>query len=567
VTGHPWQLTLTKCLPPMLHSTKNKPSGSRNPLKAVVPELLFMARVAEMLQGLGAKLGARVEYLEIMAQYCRKALIEDARRQALEMSPLVPIPAKALTPSFLDRKIRSLINQLRHSGEARGAQVVVIKNGHQLVDLAMGPRGTLEQDDVTPSTLFCGYSISKMVLAVLVHRLVDDGVLTYDTPIAAFWPDFATSPVKASITVRHVLGHTAGLQYAFPPKATVQMLTRKDAEIEKCLLEADPITAPGSKAAFHYFTYGWLLQAVLERSTGKSVSALVRELIGVPLGMEDDLMLAADMTTVPRGRLAVTEYSLRDMVGQHLDNTSGMSGASLAGLMGLDAADPSDVDSKALELLLKERLAGREFLLDHRLLNSRRLLTQEGGLPSLNGRFTAKGLAALMVALAEPERSPAIPSPAIPRPQSQIWANSPEGPRVPDAAGATRVTTAAGPATGPSPPAILSAARLRDMRCAQDVESPAFTRLVGRENAIRLGLGVQLFSFRQTREDGTEFLRSGAYGHASAGGQLVLVDPFLGLVIAVLGNRAPLPGDKNLGFEVLKAVAEELNLGVPVPIW
>ena len=86
---------------------KAKPKSERNPLRAVVPDLLFLARVAELLQGLGAKLKTRVDYMDIMATFCYKAL---SSRPCLE-----PVPVTTLSPgrggqdqalSFLGRKVR-----------------------------------------------------------------------------------------------------------------------------------------------------------------------------------------------------------------------------------------------------------------------------------------------------------------------------------------------------------------------------------------------------------------------------------------------------------------------------
>ena len=46
----------------------------------------------------------------------------------------------------------------------------------------------------------------------LIHRLVDRGLLSYDEPVATYWPEFGANG-KDTITVRDVLRHRAGLSH------------------------------------------------------------------------------------------------------------------------------------------------------------------------------------------------------------------------------------------------------------------------------------------------------------------------------------------------------------------
>lgn len=50
----------------------------------------------------------------------------------------------------------------------------------------------------------------KGVTATVVHLLAERAVLDYESPIAAYWPQFAVRG-KERITVRHVLTHSAGV--------------------------------------------------------------------------------------------------------------------------------------------------------------------------------------------------------------------------------------------------------------------------------------------------------------------------------------------------------------------
>lgn len=67
--------------------------------------------------------------------------------------------------------------------------------------------------------------------------------------------------------VRHVLTHTTGLQHAFPDEATFDSFCDWE-EMQEMLVEAKPAWPPGTRAAYHYFTFGWLVAAIVERASG-----------------------------------------------------------------------------------------------------------------------------------------------------------------------------------------------------------------------------------------------------------------------------------------------------------
>lgn len=81
-----------------------KPKDERNPLKAMIPDAVFLTRVTELLQGLASKLNTRVEYMDIMARFCKLAIIESVPR-AIAETPEGPIAGRPPI-SFLDRKVR-----------------------------------------------------------------------------------------------------------------------------------------------------------------------------------------------------------------------------------------------------------------------------------------------------------------------------------------------------------------------------------------------------------------------------------------------------------------------------
>lgn len=64
-----------------------------------------------------------------------------------------------------------------------------------------------------------------------------------------------------------MLTHSTGLQHAFPDKATFDKVCDWG-EVQRTLEDAQPAWPPGSRASYHYFTFGWLVAAVVERVAG-----------------------------------------------------------------------------------------------------------------------------------------------------------------------------------------------------------------------------------------------------------------------------------------------------------
>lgn len=89
-----------------------------------------------------------------------------------------------------------------------GAAVAVYHRGELAVDLWGGWRA--EGRPWQRDTLAMCFSTTKGVISTALHLLAERGQVEYDAPVAAYWPRFAQGG-KESITVRHVLTHSAGL--------------------------------------------------------------------------------------------------------------------------------------------------------------------------------------------------------------------------------------------------------------------------------------------------------------------------------------------------------------------
>jgi CubicO group peptidase (beta-lactamase class C family) len=127
----------------------------------------------------------------------------------------------------------------------------------------------------------------------MIARLVDRGVLTWNTPLSAMLPELADQmrPEYRVVTLVQLLSHHAGLPENVGDMTFIEgFLTDKRPlnvqrldYVARALGEA-PAYLPGSD--FGYSNSGFLIAAAIaERATGKTYEALMRREVFQPLGM------------------------------------------------------------------------------------------------------------------------------------------------------------------------------------------------------------------------------------------------------------------------------------------
>jgi len=171
-----------------------------------------------------------------------------------------------------------------------GAAVAVTIDGKPAVDLWGGYADKARTRPWTRETLVNVYSATKGVTATCLNRLVDQGRVDLDAPVARYWPEFAQAG-KERIPVRWLLSHRAGLPAIRKPLPS-DALMRWDL-MTAALAEQEPWWEPGTKHGYHALTFGHLVGEVVRRVTGKSVGTYCREEIAGPLGIDFHIGLDA----------------------------------------------------------------------------------------------------------------------------------------------------------------------------------------------------------------------------------------------------------------------------------
>jgi len=165
-----------------------------------------------------------------------------------------------------------------------GGQLCVYRHGQKVVDLWAG-RDKINDRPYDEDTLTIIMSCTKGATAAVVHQLAEKGLIDYEARVADYWPEFAAGG-KGDARVWHLMSHSVGLPGIDPDSGLVaQDLLRL--ERHQAALEAmAPVWTPGASCHYHPITYGSLLDGLVRKVTGKSVSRHLADEISGPLGLD-----------------------------------------------------------------------------------------------------------------------------------------------------------------------------------------------------------------------------------------------------------------------------------------
>jgi CubicO group peptidase (beta-lactamase class C family) len=151
------------------------------------------------------------------------------------------------------------------------------------------------------------FSSSKAVTSIVVAMLVDRGYISYETPIANVWPEFAQNN-KGDITLEDLMRHETGLQ-KFPFSLTAEELGRDKLKVDKAVSQqiasAKSACTPHKKSrlrqrrksgtvvtrSYHALTRGWIVNEICMKVDpfGRTVGEFLRDEIASPLGISVSL--------------------------------------------------------------------------------------------------------------------------------------------------------------------------------------------------------------------------------------------------------------------------------------
>lgn len=196
-------------------------------------------------------------------------------------------PPAALKGEQAVAEFRAFVEERITSGAFSGS-VAVGRNGDVLFQAAGGMASRAYQAPNKVDTKFNLASMGKMFTSVAIARYVQDGKLSYITPIGTYLPDYPDQTTRERVTLHHLLNHTSGVQDIFNAEfqdRRKDLLKTVDDFVR--LFSGKPLLfQPGTK--WRYSNGGFTLAGkVLEKVGGKPYWQIVKETVFDPAGMND----------------------------------------------------------------------------------------------------------------------------------------------------------------------------------------------------------------------------------------------------------------------------------------
>jgi CubicO group peptidase (beta-lactamase class C family) len=161
-----------------------------------------------------------------------------------------------------------------------GAAVSVWQNGKPLVDLYGGFRDARHEKPWTADTLVLVWSATKGIGSACVLHALQEHNIDINLRVAEVWPEFGRVG-KEKITLAQLLSHQAGLS------ALDRRVDVIDYGAVIQALEAQkPLWLPGTAHGYHARTFGFLLDELVRRIAGKTLSDYWQEVFARPLNLD-----------------------------------------------------------------------------------------------------------------------------------------------------------------------------------------------------------------------------------------------------------------------------------------
>ena len=211
-------------------------------------------------------------------------------------------------------RLATRMQSLADEGAIVGAVALVAMPGRVLSIRAAGFQDLESREPMRSDMIFDVRSVTKVVTAIGVMTLVEEGKLALNDPVEKYLPEFRktdrqTNAAPTPITIHHLLTHTSGLPFSRP--AEIEDITIKRdrtlADVVTLLAKQEPEFAPGTQ--FRYASSGFaILGRIIEVVSGKAYDQFIKERVFDPLGMHDSFFF---IPAEKRNRLAAI-YRRRD---------------------------------------------------------------------------------------------------------------------------------------------------------------------------------------------------------------------------------------------------------------
>jgi CubicO group peptidase (beta-lactamase class C family) len=199
-----------------------------------------------------------------------------------------PNPAQVfarLSDAEIKARVEAAIAQVTARPEAVGLSVAVARGDKIIVERGAGFADLATRRRAGAVTEFRIGSVTKQFTAAAIMKLVEQGKIRLDDPLAKYLPDFDTG--GRTVTIRQLLNHASGIpnytaQPGFGAIAAKPDLTAQD--VLKLVSGAPFDFEPGTGWRYSNTNY-YLLGLIIEKVTGQPYGDFVQNRLFKPLGL------------------------------------------------------------------------------------------------------------------------------------------------------------------------------------------------------------------------------------------------------------------------------------------
>jgi len=208
------------------------------------------------------------------------AAVSAAPKKIAGVTPAATEVGVKLHAAELRERIAPLFQEnFQRFGEL-GAALSIWRNGEPILDLRGGFCDTKREQPWTEDTIVLVWSATKGIGSACLLHALQENKIKIDCRVSEFWPEFGQGG-KIDITIAQLVSHSAGL-CALDENVE---LTDYDAVI-RALEKQTPLWRPGSAHGYHARTFGFLIDELVRRVAGTSISKYWRTIFAEPLALD-----------------------------------------------------------------------------------------------------------------------------------------------------------------------------------------------------------------------------------------------------------------------------------------
>lgn len=190
-------------------------------------------------------------------------------------------------------KLNNYINYIENNNGGLGS-LSIFKDGKEVYNRSFG-QSKLIDVEYNKNTKYQIASVTKMVTAILVLKLIEEDKLKLETKLSDFFPEI---PNSQKITIKNMLEHTSGLGNFAVRDGAIWVIDKvEEKEILEEIKKQGVSFEPNEKVVYSNSAY-ILFRKIVERKYGKPYNEIVEKEIVKPLRLKNFASVKSNPTNV-----------------------------------------------------------------------------------------------------------------------------------------------------------------------------------------------------------------------------------------------------------------------------